>query len=1762
MGDENSIYLMEEELTNVLVTLLESKISELLKLLIAKQKVALLKELKSVFDIDDIKNDIVAFFENFEVTDLFTEIYELDRNKNILDKQEFYFYFCDISFNRIKYPIFYIPFSLEKTNYGLQIDFDSQVYINKKALGYVVQEYNKKKGKKGNLKTITDRIIYLAEHKDDFAVVLSDIINEITNLFELDSNINISISGPQVAKSLLVRMSNSCYVSLFDKSDEALVNDYEEILQLLSNDDDVLAQAFDKLIDDFIHKNPKPFNPEVENEWDDTATSDKLVFASPIPLNSEQRQILFATNKKDSKYITVEGPPGTGKSHTITAIAFEAILKNQCVLILSDKKEALDVVEVKIAEAMNKVRMDKKFQNPILRLGKTGNTYNQILSKSSLENIKTFYRAVKKDYQSLEQNIEKSVKSLKEDLEAEILACNEIYVEEVSELFGLEYHYEQNGCHGDVEEILKQPDSAIELEEFKRIFLDIKSKCVNDQNSEIAKLSELFGIPVDSFENPSKLLNFTKLLIAISEDATEITNVFEEKSELLKNFHTLSDGDLEKLEAVTKAYETLRNPVFGYFLKGGKLEKINKEFKDTFSYSKFDYSYKSLAQLNNVLEILSFASKLKQNLLSPSDIDFDYLNIIHRFIQDDTMGSLSAEMAQLAEDIEYLIANFNKYPNTLNKIGLIQTSLASFGNNQFTEMSDRDFDMIIRYINLKQKITKDFNNIPLLNYADQSRDIENLTTLKMTYLLDGRVIDFYEQNRNDANTIRNVIRQKRKFNRDDFLRLKEAFPCILAGVRDYAEYIPLEPELFDLVVIDEASQVSIAQAFPALLRAKKVVILGDKKQFSNVKAAHARSDTNKEYLNSLKETFRKHISDEGSKLVKLEKFNIKTSILEFFEFINNYNTQLLKHFRGYKELISYSNKYFYQNNFHVMKIRGKPINEVLKFSFVDHDGRTELIPNTNIPEIEFISSELKALKENNSDLSVGIITPHTNQQKMFMEMINKSIDRDYYFENLKLKIMTFDTCQGEERDIIFYSMVATKELDRLWGIFIKDLASVDLEEDGRIKAQRLNVGFSRAKECMHFVLSQPLDQYSGSIGEALRHYNNVLIEAKQEKTAADVDSNSPMESQVLNWFYQTEFWKENKDNIEFTPQFKIGKYLKQLDKTYKHPNYIVDFLLFYQDGLNGEHKIIIEYDGFREHFKDVDVVNEFNYQDYYSDDDVYRKKVLEGYGYKFLRINRFNTGKDPIKTLDQRIKQLIAQRGFSDAKTEDESHSGFSKLSTQLRQYFTKHLNPSESPDASDIEALQAIEEAKAIFDEKLKTSFQPAIGELEGLNYPGFSDPQISLTSKIDAVQSLKHETAVQFNVSPERDDNTALSLPEQYNGLGYQNLISMVFSLIRFRDEWMRVGKAAKKHSGDDTIIEPLHIVLIEEPEAHLHAQVQQVFIKKAYQVLRSHKKLKDSQLNTQMIVSTHSSHIAHELNFTCLRYFRREPATQKGEIPSATIVNLSNTFGDGTETSKFATRYIKSTHCDLFFADAAILVEGSAERMLVPHFIRHKYPKLDQSYISMLEIGGSHAHRLRPLIETLGLLSLVITDLDSVTQSDNGRDKKIFPERDNGYRTGNTTLKEWIPTKELLDDLFDCSDDNKQSDNKQIRVAYQCPIKLKYKDDSDEGEAIPYTFEDSLALTNLKLFRDYQNPKGLLNKLQEALGKDTLNEASEEMFNSLGSGSKAEMALELLYLTEPSDLEPPDYISKGLKWLEDKLAERKQDFLATAVTEVKND
>ncbi|MBV7264026.1 AAA family ATPase [Photobacterium sp. WH24] len=550
---------------------------------------------------------------------------------------------------------------------------------------------------------------------------------------------------------------------------------------------------------------------------------------------------------------------------------------------------------------------------------------------------------------------------------------------------------------------------------------------------------------------------------------------------------------------------------------------------------------------------------------------------------------------------------------------------------------------------------------------------------------------------------------------------------------------------------------------------------------------------------------------------------------------------------------------------------------------------------------------------------------------------------------------------------------------------------------------------------------------------------------------------------------------------------------------------------------------------------------------------------------------------DPFDGLFK-IDIINAQRGFSDPNSGEGAANSDRRLSAQLRSYFDKHLNPNELPEASDLDALEAMEAARSAFDEKLKSSFSNAIGELEGLNYPGFSDPQILLSSKVNPLEGLNHDSAVQFNVLRTDTPSTAgFCLPEKYNGLGYQNLISMIFNLIRFRDEWMRVGKAGKREENSSKPIEPLHLMLIEEPEAHLHAQVQQVFIKKAYSVLRAHTDLGNKeQFSTQMLVSTHSSHITHEVDFTGLRYFRRKQVSAVQEVPYACVVNMSAVFGleprrrpkgqdpeeqKRIETAQFATRYLRTTHCDLFFADAAILIEGPAERMLVPHFIRHHHPELDRSYISLLEIGGSHAHRLRPLIEALGIPTLIITDLDSlekkVTEGKNADDEpkfktnKVRPQKGQNQLTGNDTLKTWAPGKTDLDGVIEASPEEKTTSCGKVRVAYPSLTKVAFASGDEQSAnpeiVIPYTFEDALVLANIPLFKNMFGQTGLTKKMAASTQVATIEDACDAMFEALNkSAKKAEMALDLLYLTDPLTLKPPLYIQEGLDWLKGTLEE----------------
>lgn len=536
---------------------------------------------------------------------------------------------------------------------------------------------------------------------------------------------------------------------------------------------------------------------------------------------------------------------------------------------------------------------------------------------------------------------------------------------------------------------------------------------------------------------------------------------------------------------------------------------------------------------------------------------------------------------------------------------------------------------------------------------------------------------------------------------------------------------------------------------------------------------------------------------------------------------------------------------------------------------------------------------------------------------------------------------------------------------------------------------------------------------------------------------------------------------------------------------------------------------------------------------------------------------------DPLDGLIK-VHDIPAQRGFGEVPSgfeEDElqTSAGGTRLSEQLRSYYAKHLDPAKGPDPMDLEALQAMEAAEGAFDLKLTESFSECFTEVAGLGYPGVSDPRPRVSTRLRAIDGLNHSAAVSFEVDVVSDSGAVmplLLLPEGSNGLGYQNLISMIFRLMSFRDAWMRVGKASK--GAEAQSIEPLHLVLVEEPEAHLHAQVQQVFTKKAYEVLRKRPELGENEaLCTQLIVSTHSSHVAHETPFASLRYFRRLPAGMVAKVPVSTVVNLSQVFGEGTETERFVTRYLRAQHADLFFADAAILVEGPAERMLIPNFIRAHYKVLHQSYVTLLEIGGSHAHRLRSLIEHLGLLTLIVTDLDSLTETGGS---SVQPALGAGQKTNNATLKTWVPALDDIDALLYAVPTAKTVTEVgdtlfAVRAAYQTPIEVTMPGATTKETAYPYTFEDALVFENVDYFAASEG-SGLNAKFRNAIAAGGGTTAvGARMYLALKEGKKAEFALDVLMANNFTSLKIPQYIAEGLEWLLEQMKKKQLEILTTA-------
>jgi len=1187
------------------------------------------------------------YFESFIAGDLYVELTDMQRSQRMLENTTFLLYIGTVKVDGSVYPMAFQRLELTEGASSITLQADSQLYINKQAFDYAAEQSCAAAGIEPGPSPISDRIHYL-----DGQHAPMDILQHVLDSFAPASSLRLEreiTAAPEAVLSSTptLTLGNHIYIALAEKPDESILNDYESLYSGV-NCDSASVAFFEEMVADFMTRNPLSVHDRVEREWEESSLSDRLVFESPLPLAEEQRKILKALEIDEARYLAVEGPPGTGKSHTITAIAFNAILNNKSLLILSDKAEALDVVEDKLNEALRKVRHKEDFQNPILRLGRANGNYNRLMKKSTIDSLEISRRMGRNKEATLREERQREINELRSALEESASIAGQLEMTAIAEVQALESKLLTEHHH--LQELAEDMVVPV-LEDFRRV-----SPFLAEHRD---RLLTMQGIARGS-------LNILRRARKVEAMITSNPPLRAPESSVIPS---LKVEQLAELKHIMVELESTRG-LFGYLFAGKHLERIAHKLSELTG-STVRAPHKIRSELSDIIRAAqTLLSRMEAWSIDQSEFSLAYELLLNGGLDAPIEVAIAAErLEQTAEEGHPLLPMEDGQP-------LLRALLLP--DTPQLEPLRR-----LAYVRDKSGHIHDlFQRMPQIDYLGAKTRIEALYTHELAGVIDERLIRFYHQSRADAKTIGDVIRNRGRFPVEKFGMLQEAFPCMIAGLREYAEYVPLQRGIFDIVIIDEGSQVSIAQAMPAILRAKKMVVLGDRKQFGNVKTALASKAINNGHMEALRQAFAAWPQSDNYTQQRLERFNIKSSVMDWFDLVANYSIQLRKHFRSYPEMIGFSSKHFYESSLQTMKIRGKPINEVIQFHGIEHDGKIDRSANTNELEIEHILKELEKLLDDDKPYTAGVITPHSEQATLFSRRLSAHPRQAEMRDRLRLKVMNFDSCQGEERDVIFYSLVATREKDRLAHIFPASMDSAADDIEYNLRLQRLNVGFSRAKERIVIVHSKPLDEYKSAIKTALFHYQSALTRAQQLPAPGEVDPNSPMELKVLGWLSQAPIIQELGRWVEVHAQFPMGDYLRSLDPTYDHPAYRVDFLLRINAGREVHH-LVVEYDGFEYHFKTDRrrEIDQGNWQSYLTESDIERERVLESFGVKMIRLNRFVLKGNPVQVIDELLRQRLEHLRAAADEHEllEQTKNQASEAETGLSEGTHKHCKKCDS---------------------------------------------------------------------------------------------------------------------------------------------------------------------------------------------------------------------------------------------------------------------------------------------------------------------------------------------------------------------------------------------------------------------------------------------------------------------------------------------------
>lgn len=488
-------------------------------------------------------------------------------------------------------------------------------------------------------------------------------------------------------------------------------------------------------------------------------------------------------------------------------------------------------------------------------------------------------------------------------------------------------------------------------------------------------------------------------------------------------------------------------------------------------------------------------------------------------------------------------------------------------------------------------------------------------------------------------------------------------------------------------------------------------------------------------------------------------------------------------------------------------------------------------------------------------------------------------------------------------------------------------------------------------------------------------------------------------------------------------------------------------------------------------------------------------------------------------------------------------------LSTQTSELYKVQETDDKQQEA--IEQFQdRLKDTDVVLSSVYDKMFADIIDKVKKFGGMARNETIIKVVSSLQHRELLKGNTTVVYQQADKE-------LPENYNGLGYMNLISMIFDI----DLIIKKMQRNKERKPAD-----INLLFIEEPEAHTHPQMQYVFIKNIKNLLEKGISHKDGiSRKLQYIVSSHSAHIVADCDFDDIKYIvhsQKNGIFDKNSVIAKNMKDLQKEYECNAKHKQyfaFLKQYLTLNRSELFFADKAIFIEGDTERILFPAMMK----KVDEESglvenenyllsqnISIIEVGA-YSHIFEKFIRFIGLRKgLIITDLDCcepvVKKDKNGRkttkyQKAQYDATNDTLVTSNASIKYFLNTSSIKDILSDVPvklswDDAakcwKREDHGNIMLAFQY---------GKEGAYQPRSFEDAFFSENkefitsntfssldpecVEKFQEYNNPYELAQK---------------------GVNGKSSLAIEIL-LNGNTETNPnfghwniPTYIKEGLLWL----------------------